>query len=90
MSGTMCKVDSGQIRKGQVTKGLQLCQRVHKTHPEDNWKPMKNFKQGDLWSGLSLGEVPATEIGTRKMGLGLEQKVEKAGLRVDRYDFMMD
>lgn len=37
--------------------------------------------QGVLWSGLSLGEIPATEIGSGEMGLGdLEWKMEKAGL----------
>lgn len=41
----------------------------------------RNFMQGVLWSGLSLEEIPATEIGSGEMGLGdLEWKMEKAGL----------
>lgn len=69
-------------RKGLVTKDFQLCHRVQNTYLEDNWKPWKNFKQQVLWSGLSLGETPATEFGNGEMGLGdLECSVEKASLR---------
>ena len=80
-AGTVWEVGYGEIWIGLVTKGFQLCHRAHSTYLEDNWKPWKNFKQWVLWSGLSFGEIPATEFGNGEIGLGdLQWRVEKAGL----------